>query len=37
MHTEDESVGENIIVEEFHKGFLMGDKVIRYSMVKVAN
>ena len=37
MHVEDESVGESIIVEEFQKGFKLGDKVIRFSMVKVAN
>ena len=37
MHVEDESVGENIVVEEFEKGFKIGDKVLRYSVVKVAN
>ncbi len=37
MHVEDESVGEKQIVEEFQAGFTLGDKVIRYSMVKVAN
>lgn len=37
MHVEDEEQGENIIIEEFEKGFKMGDKVIRFSMVKVAN
>ena len=37
MHVEDDSCGEGIIVEEFQKGFRMGDKVIRFSMVKVAN
>ncbi len=37
MHVEDESVGEGIVVEEFEKGFKLGDKVIRFSMVKVAN
>ena len=37
MHVEDDSVGENIIVEEFQKGYIYKDKVIRYSMVKVAN
>ncbi len=37
MHIEDESVGENEIVEVFQKGFAMGDKVIRFAMVKVAN
>jgi molecular chaperone GrpE len=37
MHVEDETKGENEIVEEFQKGFRIGDKVIRFSMVKVAN
>ena len=37
MHVEDEFLGENEIVEEFQKGFKIGDKVIRFSMVKVAN
>lgn len=37
MHVEDDSVGENIIVEEFEKGYTYRDTVIRHSMVKVAN
>ena len=37
MHIEDEAYGESEIVEEFQKGFRIGDKVIRFSMVKVAN
>lgn len=37
MHIEDDTVGENTIVEVFQKGFAMGDKVIRFAMVKVAN
>jgi len=37
MHVEDESFGEGVITEEFQKGFKLGDKVIRCSMVKVAN
>ena len=37
MHVEDEALGEGMIVEEFQKGFKIGDKVIRFSMVKVAN
>ncbi len=37
MHVEDETKGENEIVEEFQKGFRIGDRVIRFSMVKVAN
>ena len=36
MHVDDETKGENEIVEEFQKGFKIGDKVIRFSMVKVA-
>lgn len=37
MHVEDETVGENVIVEEFQKGYTYRDSVVRYSMVKVAN
>ena len=37
MHTEDESLGENVIAEVFQTGFAMGEKVIRFAMVKVAN
>ena len=37
MHVEDESAGENTIVEVFQTGFLNGEKVLRFSMVKVAN
>lgn len=37
MHVEDESFGENIIAEEFQKGYLYRDSVVRHSMVKVAN
>ena len=37
MHVKDAEKGENEIVEVFQKGFLMGDKVIRFAMVKVAN
>lgn len=37
MHVEDESLGENTVVEVFGKGYKIGDKVIRYAMVKVAN
>jgi molecular chaperone GrpE len=37
MHTEDDSVGENTVVEVFQKGFAMGDKVLRFAMVSVAN
>ena len=37
MHVDDETFGENEIVEVFMKGYVKGDKVLRYSMVKVAN
>ena len=37
MHVDDEEKGENEIVEVFQQGFLLGDKVIRFAMVKVAN
>ena len=37
MHVEDESVGENVVVEEFQKGYTYKDFVVRHSMVKVAN
>ena len=37
MHVEDESAGENTVVEVFQTGFKLGEKVIRFAMVKVAN
>jgi molecular chaperone GrpE len=37
MHVDDDSFGENEVVEVFMKGYIRGDKVLRYSMVKVAN
>ena len=37
MHAEDEEFGENIIAEEFQKGYTYRDSVVRHSMVKVAN
>ena len=37
MHVEEEGLGENVIAEVFQKGFLVGEKVIRFAMVKVAN
>lgn len=37
MHVDDDSVGESTVVEVFQSGFRMGDKVIRFAMVKVAN
>ena len=37
MHVDDETKGENEIVEVFQEGFKLGEKVIRFAMVKVAN
>ncbi len=37
MHVDDENYGENIVVEEFQKGYMYRDSVVRHSMVKVAN
>lgn len=37
LHVEDDSVGDNIVVEELQKGYMYHDTVVRYSMVKVAN
>lgn len=37
MHIEDENYGENIVAEEFQKGYTYHDAVVRHSMVKVAN
>ncbi len=37
MHVDDEEKGENEIVEVFQEGFMIGEKVIRFAMVKVAN
>ena len=37
MHCEDEALGENVVAEVFQKGFTLGDKVVRFAMVKVAN
>ena len=37
MHIEDENFGENIVAEEFQKGYTYRDSVVRHSMVKVAN
>ena len=37
MHIEDEELGENIVAEEFQKGYTYKETVIRHSMVKVAN
>ena len=37
MHVEEEGLGENVIAEVFQKGFVIGEKVIRFAMIKVAN
>ena len=37
MHSEDDTLGENVISMVFQKGFKLGDKVIRFAMVQVAN
>ena len=37
MHVEDEALGENVVAEEFQKGYTYKEQVVRHSMVKVAN
>ena len=37
MDTEDEALGENVIAQVFQKGFKLGEKVVRFAMVQVAN
>ena len=37
MHVDDENLGENVVAEVFQSGFQLGEKVIRFAMVKVAN
>ncbi len=37
MHIEDEAYGENEIVDVFQQGYMLGDRVIRYAMVRLAN
>lgn len=37
MHIDDENLAENTVAEVFRKGYQMGDKVVRFAMVKVAN
>jgi molecular chaperone GrpE len=37
MHVEDDTVGDNVIVEELQKGYTYRETVVRHSMVKVAN
>lgn len=37
MHTENEELGENVVAQVFQKGFKIGEKVVRFAMVQVAN
>ena len=37
MHVEDEELGENVVADEFQKGYIYRESVVRHSMVKVAN
>ena len=37
MHIEDEDLGENTVAQVFQAGFMLGEKVIRFAMVQVAN
>ena len=37
MHTEDDTLGENVISQVFQKGFKIGEKIVRFAMVQVAN
>ena len=37
MHIDDESLGENVIADVFQKGFRIGEKIVRFAMVQVAN
>ena len=37
MHTEDETLGENVISQVFQKGFKIKEKIVRFAMVQVAN
>ena len=37
MHTEDEALGENTVSQVFQKGFKLGEKIVRFAMVQVAN
>ena len=37
LHIEDENLGENVVAEVFQRGFRIGEKVIRFAVVKVAN
>ena len=37
MHIDDENLGENVIAQVFQKGFKLGEKIVRFAMVQVAN
>ena len=37
MHIDDENLGKNVVAQVFQKGFRMGDKIVRFAMVQVAN
>jgi len=37
MHVDDDAFGENTICQVFQKGFKLGDKIVRFAMVQVAN
>ncbi|QNL44352.1 nucleotide exchange factor GrpE [Oscillibacter hominis] len=37
MHIDDESLGENVVADVFQAGFMLGDKVLRFATVRVAN
>ena len=37
MHVENEELGENVIAQVFQKGFKIGEKIVRFAMVQVAN
>jgi molecular chaperone GrpE len=37
MHVDDENFGENTITQVFQKGFKLGEKIVRFAMVQVAN
>ena len=37
MHIEDDSLGDNVVAQVLQKGYRIGDRVVRYAMVKVAN
>jgi len=37
MHIEDETLGENVVAQVLQKGYRIGERVVRYAMVQVAN